>query len=90
MVVLIHDIFQGENTNALVSHVFYGEDQAEAEAVCAAHVELDEFLRAALEHEAGDGTTWGTFNGVKIRGVARILDAAELEQGAAILQAPPT
>lgn len=45
---LVVDIFEGRGVTPVVSHTFYGKDEAEAWAVLEAHSKADEFLRAAL------------------------------------------
>ena len=48
MPILQHDIYEGQDTSPVLSHLFYGNTQQEALDVLHAHAKYDEFLRAAL------------------------------------------
>ena len=59
MMILQHDIYEGQDLSPVLTHLFYGQTQQDAIGVLNAHAAYDEFLRAAL--------TTMSFKGIALR-----------------------
>ncbi len=68
---VIVDIYDGNETTPILSHIAHGATTAEALDILATHRQFDAFLDAGLSRRLEPGVYAGTFKGIPLRTLVR-------------------